>query len=100
MPKATCSLCGTIVEARTMVNPNNLESQLVEMIKHERPEWNGKRGICKDCREQFHAKKFLGYLEEEYTKISEMERSLVTRIAPPAACTIWRTIYSPKPRPP
>jgi uncharacterized membrane protein len=81
MPKVTCSLCNTTVEARTLVNPHNLEPQLVEMIKHERPEWDGKRGICKNCREQYRAKKFVGYLEEEYTKISEMEKSLVTRIA-------------------
>jgi len=81
MPKVACSLCGTIVDARTMVNPNNLEPNLVEMIRRERPEWEAKRGVCKTCREQYRAKKFLGYLEDEYTKISEMEKSLVTQIA-------------------
>lgn len=81
MPKVACSLCNTIVDARTLVNPNNLEPPLVEMIRRERPEWEGKRGVCKTCREQYRAKKFLGYLEDEYTKISEMEKSLVTQIA-------------------
>ena len=81
MPKVACSLCNTIVDARTLVNPNNLEPPLVEMIRRERPEWEGKRGVCKTCREQFRAKKFLGYLEDEYSKISEMEKSLVTQIA-------------------
>jgi uncharacterized membrane protein len=81
MPKATCSLCNTLVETRTLVNPSKLEPQLVDIIRHERPEWDGKRGICQNCREQYRAKKFLGYLEEEYTKISDMEKSLVTRIA-------------------
>jgi uncharacterized membrane protein len=81
MPKVACSLCNTIVDARTLVNPNNLEPNLVEMIRRERPEWAGKRGVCNTCREQFRAKKFLGYLEDEYTKISEMEKSLVTQIA-------------------
>src|SRR5437879_1962287 len=81
MAKASCSLCNTTVDTRTLVNPAKLEPQLIELIKHERPEWDGKRGVCKDCREQYRAKKFLGYLETEYDKISEMEKSLVTRIA-------------------
>jgi len=81
MAKVACSLCNTIVDARTLVNPNNLETNIVEMIRRERPDWEGKRGVCSTCREQYRAKKFLGYLEDEYTKISEMEKSLVTQIA-------------------
>ena len=81
MPKIACSLCQTIVDTRTLVNPHNLEPGLIDIIRHDRPEWDGKRGLCKNCREQYRAKKFVGYLEEEYSKISEMEKSLVTRIA-------------------
>jgi len=81
MPKIACSLCQTIVDSRTLVNPHNLEPGLIDIIRHDRPEWDGKRGLCKNCREQYRAKKFVGYLEEEYSKISEMEKSLVTRIA-------------------
>jgi uncharacterized membrane protein len=53
----------------------------VKLIEQEHPQWDAKRGVCPKCREQYRAKKFLGYLEDEYQKISEMERNLVTKIA-------------------
>jgi len=81
MAKVPCSLCGTSVEARSLLAAQKLEPQIVTLIKRDRPEWEGKRGICQNCREQYRAKKFLGYLEDEYDKISEMEKSLVTRLA-------------------
>ena len=81
MAKVTCSLCGTSVEARSLVAAQKLEPVIVGLIKRDRPEWEGKRGICQNCREQYRAKKFLGYLEDEFDKISEMEKSLVTRLA-------------------
>ena len=81
MAKVTCSLCGTTVDARTLVGSQKLEPAIVSLIKRDRPEWPGTRGICQDCREQYRAKKFLGYLEDEFDKISDMEKSLVTRLA-------------------
>ncbi|MBI1968169.1 MAG: DUF1003 domain-containing protein [Gemmatimonadetes bacterium] len=81
MAKAECSLCRTLVDTRTLVAPQKLEPPLVDVIRRERPDWEGKRGICQNCREQYRAKKFLGYLEDEYDKISEMEKSLVSRLA-------------------
>jgi uncharacterized membrane protein len=81
MPKVTCSLCGTAVDARTLVAPQKLEPAILSLIKRDRPEWEGLRGICPDCREQYHAKKLLGYLEQEFDKISDMERSVVNRLA-------------------
>ena len=81
MPKLECSLCKTIVDSRTLASPQKLEPPLLEIIRRERPEWEAKRGICRNCLEQYRAKKFVGYLEQEYEKISEMEKSLVTQIA-------------------
>ena len=81
MAKVPCSLCNTMVEPRTLIAAQKLEQPLFELIKRERPEWPGNRGICKTCHEQFRAKKFVGYLEEEYNKISEMEKAIVTQVA-------------------
>jgi uncharacterized membrane protein len=81
MPKVSCSLCQSPVEARTLYSAQKLERTLFDLIKKERPEWPGTHGICPSCHEQFHAKKLLSYLEQEYDKISEMEKSLVTKIA-------------------
>ena len=81
MPKVECSLCKTIVDTRTLASPQKLEPPLLEIIRRERPDWEAKRGICRNCLEQYRAKKFVGYLEQEYEKISEMEKSLVTQIA-------------------
>ena len=81
MPKVTCSLCGTTVDSKTLVGSQKLEPAIVSLIKRDRPEWPATRGICENCREQYRAKKFLGYLEDEFDKISDMEKSLVTRLA-------------------
>jgi len=81
MAKATCSVCGASVETRHLVNPQKMEEGLVRLIEKDHPQWDGKRGVCPQCREKFRAKKFLGYLEDEYQKISDMERNLVNKIA-------------------
>jgi len=61
MPKVACSLCNTIVDARTLVNPNNLEPVLVEMIKRERPEWRPNAACATHAASKYRAKKFLGF---------------------------------------
>src|SRR5689334_17870466 len=81
MPKVSCSLCNAIVDTRDMVAAQKLDTPTVELIRKERPEWDAKRGICHNCREQYRAKKFLSYLEEESQKISDLEKSLVAKIA-------------------
>src|SRR2546422_9260654 len=81
MPKLNCSLCQQPVDSRRLVSPQKMENQILEIIKQERPEWPAVRGICPECHEQFRAKKFLHYLETEYRKISDMEQSLVTKVA-------------------
>ncbi|MHB8654543.1 MAG: DUF1003 domain-containing protein [Terriglobia bacterium] len=81
MAKANCSVCGTSVETRLLANPQKLEDEIVSLIRNEHPDWDGKHGVCPKCREQYRAKKFLGYLEAEYTKISDLEKNLVTKIA-------------------
>lgn len=81
MAKVQCSLCQTPVEARTLFSGQKLELPLFDLIKRDRPDWAGTRGICTDCHDQYRAKKLLGYLEAEYDKISEMEKAVVTKIA-------------------
>ena len=80
MPKVNCSLCGTPVEGRTLASPQKLENRILDLIRLDRPEWEAKRGICPDCLEQYRAKKFVGYLEAEYQKLSEIEHSVVSKI--------------------
>lgn len=81
MAKVPCSLCQTMVEARTLFSAQKMEMPLFDLIKRERPEWPGTRGICPHCHDEYRAKKLLSYLEQEYDKISEMERAVVTKIA-------------------
>lgn len=80
MPKVNCSLCGAQVEGRTLASPQKLENKILDLIKKDRPEWEGKRGICADCLEQYRAKKFVDYLEAEYQKLSDIEQSVVSKI--------------------
>ena len=80
MPKVACSLCENQVEGRTLASPQKLENRILDIIKQDRPDWEGKRGICPSCLEQYRAKKFVGYLEAEYQKLSELEHSVVSKI--------------------
>jgi len=80
MPKVTCSLCDSVVEGRTLASPQKLENRIIDLIKKDRPEWEGKRGICANCLEQYRAKKFIGYLEAEYQKLSELEHAVVSKV--------------------
>ncbi|MGH7521020.1 MAG: DUF1003 domain-containing protein [Gemmatimonadales bacterium] len=80
MPKVTCSLCESVVEGRTLASPQKLENRIIDLIRNDRPEWEGKRGICPNCLEQYRAKKFVSYLEAEYQKLSEIEHAVVSKI--------------------
>jgi uncharacterized membrane protein len=80
MPKVNCSLCDTPVEGRTLASPQKLENRIIDLIKKDRPEWAGTRGICANCLETYRAKKFVSYLEAEYQKLSELEHSVVSKI--------------------
>ncbi|OLE50573.1 MAG: hypothetical protein AUI36_19170 [Cyanobacteria bacterium 13_1_40CM_2_61_4] len=80
MPKVNCSLCDAPVEGRTLASPQKLENRIVDLIKQDRPEWEGKRGICASCLETYRAKKFVSYLEAEYEKLSELEHAVVSKI--------------------
>jgi uncharacterized membrane protein len=80
MPKVTCSLCNNVVDGRTLASPQKLENRILDLIRQDRPEWEAKRGICRDCLEQYRAKKFVGYLEAEYQKLSDLEQAVVSKI--------------------
>jgi uncharacterized membrane protein len=79
--KIACSLCKTLVDRRKLVSPQKMENHVLDIIRHERPEWDGTHGVCGDCVDQYRAKKFLSYLEAEYRKITDMEQALVSKIA-------------------
>jgi len=55
MAKINCSLCDAPVEGRTLASPQKLENRIIDLIKKDRPEWEGKRGICANCLEQYRA---------------------------------------------
>jgi uncharacterized membrane protein len=78
--KVNCSLCGTAVEGRHLASPQKLENRILDLIRQDRPDWEAKRGICPNCLEQYRAKKFVGYLEAEYQKLSEIEQAVVSKI--------------------
>ena len=65
------------VEGRALASPQKLENRILDLIRQDRPEWEAKRGICPSCLETYRAKKFIGYLEAEYQKLSELEHAVV-----------------------
>jgi uncharacterized membrane protein len=79
--KIACALCKTLVDRRKLVSPQKMEHQILEIIKGDRPDWDALHGVCRECVEQYRAKKFLHYLEAEYRKISDMEQALVSKVA-------------------
>src|SRR5258706_6549499 len=79
-PKLNCSLCESPVDGRSLRSPQKLENRVIDLIKQDRPEWGASRGICPNCLETYRAKKFVGYLEAEYQKLSEIEHAVVSKI--------------------
>ena len=79
-PKLTCSLCASPTDGRSLRSPQKLENRIIDLIKQDRPDWEGDRGICPNCLEQYRAKKFVGYLEAEYQKLSDIEHAVVSKI--------------------
>ena len=79
-PKLSCSLCAAPVDGRSLRSPQKLENRIIDLIKQDRPDWEANRGICPNCLEQYRAKKFVGYLEAEYQKLSEIEHAVVSKI--------------------
>ena len=79
-PKLNCSLCQSAVDGRSLRSPQKLENRIIDLIKQDRPEWEANRGICPNCLETYRAKKFVGYLEAEYQKLSEIEHAVVSKI--------------------
>ena len=79
-PKLSCSLCAAAVDGRSLRSPQKLENRIIDLIKQDRPDWEANRGICPNCLEQYRAKKFVGYLEAEYQKLSEIEHAVVSKI--------------------
>lgn len=79
-PKLACSLCDSPVDGRSLRSPQKLENRIIDLIKQDRPEWEANRGICQNCLEQYRAKKFVGYLEAEYQKLSDLEHAVVSKI--------------------
>jgi len=79
-PKLSCSLCAAPVDGRSLRSPQKLENRIIDLIKQDRPEWEANRGICPNCLEQYRAKKFIGYLEAEYQKLSELEHAVVSKV--------------------
>jgi len=68
------------VDGRSLRSPQKLENRIIDLIKQDRPDWEANRGICPNCLEQYRAKKFVGYLEAEYQKLSEIEHAVVSKI--------------------
>ena len=79
-PKLSCSLCAAPVDGRSLRSPQKLDNRIIDLIKQDRPDWEANRGICPNCLEQYRAKKFVGYLEAEYQKLSEIEHAVVSKI--------------------
>lgn len=42
--KIACSLCKTLVDRRKLVSPQKMENHVLDIIRHERPEWDGTHG--------------------------------------------------------
>ena len=78
--RLSCSLCAAPVDGRSLRSPQKLENRIIDLIKQDRPEWEANRGICPNCLEQYRAKKFVGYLEAEYRKLSDIEHAVVSKI--------------------
>ncbi len=50
-----CAACNTVVSGDLLVYVDHTEKHIVDLLKHDHPQWVEKDGICKKCLEYYRA---------------------------------------------
>lgn len=50
-----CSVCNTKVSGDLMVYKKHTEQHIIDLLKHDHPEWIEDNGLCKKCYEYYSA---------------------------------------------
>ena len=50
-----CAACGEVINADLLVYVDHTEKHIVELLKHDHPEWVEKDGVCKKCLDYYRA---------------------------------------------
>ena len=49
----TCSLCQAKVSGDVVTFTDHTEQHIVDLIKHDHPDWAGSDGVCRKCYEYY-----------------------------------------------
>ena len=50
-----CAACNAVVTGDVLAYVDHTEKHIVDLIKHDHPDWVDKDGLCKKCLEYYHA---------------------------------------------
>ena len=50
-----CAVCDGVVSGDAVAYVNHTEKHIVDIIKHDHPDWVEKNGVCKKCLEYYRA---------------------------------------------
>ena len=50
-----CAACGEVLEGDMVVYVDHTEKHIVELLKHDHPDWAEKDGICQKCLDYYRA---------------------------------------------
>ena len=50
-----CAACGTIMSGDLLVYVDHTEKHIVDLVKHDHPDWVEKDGLCQKCLEYYKA---------------------------------------------
>lgn len=50
-----CAACGEVFSHDLLVYVDHTEKHIVDLLKHDHPEWVEKDGICRQCLEYYRA---------------------------------------------
>ena len=50
-----CAVCGTRVSGDMIIYMDHTEKHIIDLVKHDHPDWVEKNGVCQKCFEYYKA---------------------------------------------
>ena len=51
----TCSLCKLVVQGGVVALQEHTDRHIIDLVKHDHPEWAEKDGMCRKCYDYYQA---------------------------------------------
>lgn len=81
MEQKRCPTCGKFLNPTTDFFHEEMERQIIELIRMDHPDWEVKDGVCIRCVEEYRSILASRDIRKDLAKLDQIERELVSKIA-------------------